>query len=276
MRSSFCALLMKLYTNDPLITRKQRIGFWFTLIGVAGMVGAIFVSQNPENVIYAWLISLGGLASALFGTYHINRWARRPVSHQSVSQSLEKLDSRHLLLNHVGVVPHLLLTPKGVIGIRVKRYEGPIHYQAESERWQGKLSLGRMYMQGMTAEGLGNPVADVNQTLDTIKAWLEANDLGDVPVASIAYFLAPNATFSGDAPPIPIAQPDTLKKSVQEQFADLPILPHDTYERLRQLMEQQAETKGLNAGTPEKRVRVKGRGSSEKSVRVKGKSRKKA
>ncbi len=268
---------MKLYTNDPLITRKQRIGFWFTLIGVAGMVGAIFVSQTPENVIIAWLISLAGLASALFGTYHINRWARRPVSHQSVAQVLEKLGSRHLLVNHLGVVPHLLLTPKGVVGIRVKRYEGPVLYHAETERWQGKVSLGRLYMQGMTAEGLGNPTADVKQNETAIKTWLDANDLSDVPVASIAYFLMPRVTFAGDPPPVPVAQPDTLKKSVQEQFADLPILPHDTYERLRLLMEEQAESKGLSASTPEKRVRVKGRGAStEKSVRVKGKSRRKA
>jgi hypothetical protein len=269
---------MKLYTNDPLVSRKQRIGFWFTLIGVACMVGAIFVSQTPENVIIAWLISLAGLTSALFGTYHINRWARRPVSHQSIGQALEKLDSRHLLMNHVGVVPHILLTPKGIIGIRVKRYEGPVQYSAETQKWQGKFSLGRLYMQGMTAENLGNPTADAQASTETIKAWLAANNLNDVPVTTIAYFVAPRVIFSGDPAPIPLAQPETLRKSVQEQFADLPLLSHDSYDRVRQLMEEQAETKNLSAATPEKRVRAKGRNSSasEKPVRVKSKSRKKA
>jgi len=269
---------MKIYTNDPLVSRKQRIGFWFTLFGVACMVGAIFVSQTPENVIIAWAISLVGLTSALFGTYHINRWARRPVAQQSIGQALEKLDSRHLLTNYVGVVPHLLLTPKGVIGLRVKRYDGPVHYSAAAQKWQGKFSLGRLYMQGMTAEGLGDPTIEAQASTEKLKAWLAANDLADVPVTSVAYFLAPRVTLSGDPAPIPVTQPDSLKKSVQEQFADLPLLPHDRYDRVRHLLEAQAEGKNLTAAAPEKRVRAKGRGSSgsEKPVRVKSKSRKKA
>lgn len=269
---------MKVYTNNPLVTRKQRIGFWFTLLGVAGMVGAIFVSQTPENVIIAWLVSLAGLVSALFGTYHINRWARRPVSHQSIGQALEKLDSRYMLTNYVGAVPHLLLTPKGVVGIRVKRYEGPIHYNATTGKWTGKLSLGRMYMQGMTAEQVGDPTAEAHTSNDALTAWLAAHTMADVPVATVLYFLAPKVAISGDPSPIPIAQPDSLKKVVQEQFADLPLLPHDRYEQVRQLLESEAEGKQLTAAAPEKRVRVKGRTASgaEKSVRVKGKTRRKA
>lgn len=243
---------MKVYTNLSLVKRRSRLGFWSTLIGVGLMVGAVFLAQDVNNALGAWLVSLAGLGVALFGTYNINRWARKPMAYVMLPELLDKLDSRYLLLNHSSIAPHLLLTPKGIIVLRGKRYEGPITYDANAQQWKGRFSLGRFYSQGLTAEGLGNPSTEAAALRNDVEGWLTENEV-TAPVAPVILFTSPLTTFAGDSLPVTVAVPDTLKKTIQEQFADLPLLPHDTYQELQSLLETRATNEGLAAAIANKK-----------------------
>lgn len=236
---------MKLYTNHRRIKQKQRVGTFATLGGGLLMVAALFLVRHESYGFLAWPLTLGGLGVAMLGTYHVNRWVRPPLAHRILSEALGRLDGRHFLFNYIGPIPHLLLTPKGIVAIHAKRYDGPARYDAATARWHGKFSIVRMYWQGLTAEGLGDPGEEVTQARRAVLHWLQLHlpDVAEqVPVEGVALFLAPSVTLDvPELPPVPLAQADSIKKVVQGLMENETSLPHTTYSRLRdQLLVQAA------------------------------------
>ena len=141
---------MKIYTNHKLLKQKQRIGTVASMIGFGIMLIALVVSwQQPDYLIVAWTGMFLGLAVAMLGTYHVNRWVRPPLAHNLLAESLDELSGRYMLFNYVDLIPHLLLTPKGLVAIKAKKYEGPVTYDPQKEEWQGKFSLWRVYTTGL-------------------------------------------------------------------------------------------------------------------------------
>ena len=240
---------MKIYTNSKLIQQKQRIGTIASMVGFTIMLISFFVSWQPDRAFIAWVGMLIGLGIAMFGTYHVNRWLRPPLAHDVLAKSLEKISGRYFLFNHIGLIPHLLLTPKGLMAIKAKKYEGPVSYDPENERWIGKFSLWRLYTTGLTAEGLGDPSEEITKLRNDVLAWLQvhAPDLADdIPVAGIALFTAPKVTLNiSDEPPIAIAQPDTIKQVVQKRFKREKPLRKNVYRQLRDLLIAEAKEVGV-------------------------------
>lgn len=240
---------MKIYTNTKLIQQKQRIGTIASMVGFGIMLISLFVSWQPERALIAWVGMFIGLGIAMFGTYHVNRWVRPPLGQHVLAESLEKLSGRYFLFNHIAQIPHLLLTPRGLIAIKAKKYEGPVRYDAEKERWIGKFSLWRLYTTGLTAEGLGDPSEDITESRNDVLAWLEthAPDLADdIPVAGIALFTAPKVTLElPEEMPVPIAQPETIKEMVQKRFKREKPLRKQVYRQLRDLLIEQAKEVGV-------------------------------
>ncbi|MBA3534314.1 MAG: NERD domain-containing protein [Ardenticatenales bacterium] len=239
---------MKAYTNIKKIEQKQKIGVMFSVAGVLIMAVALFISLQPESPLASWgfLGALGGLAVASIGTYHVNRWLRPPLPEPLLEKTLERFDSRHVLFNHFPIhpVPHLLLTPKGLIPIKVKRYEGKVVYDKEKARWHSEYSLRmlyQLYFKGLTAEWLGNPTEEAAQAVNDVKSWLQVHlpDLAAaIPVEAVVLFLSSKAELHhADEAPIPVTQPASLKKELQERFAEGNPLSKETYRRLRDALE---------------------------------------
>lgn len=242
---------MKIYTNHKRLQQKQRIGTVASMVGFGIMLIALFVSwQQPDYLMIAWTGMFVGLAVAMFGTYHVNRWVRPPLAHKVLAESLDELGRRYMLFNYVGLIPHLLLTPKGLIAIKAKKYEGPASYDSENERWLGKFSLWKLYTTGLTAEGLGDPSEEVTQLRNEVLAWLQVNvpDLvDDIPVAGIALFTAPKTELTlPEKLPVPVVQPDGLKESVKKQFKMENRLRKTTYKQLSELLIEQAKEAGAS------------------------------
>jgi hypothetical protein len=134
----------------------------------------------------------------------------------------------------------LMLTPKGLIAINVKRYEGPVGYDAQTKRWRGKFSLTRLYGRGLTAESLGDPSEELTRTRNAVLAWLQSRvpEIADeVPVEAVAFFINPKVELNVPNAPVPIAQQPSLKKVVQGFFAKEKPLSKETYSRLRSALE---------------------------------------
>lgn len=231
---------MKTYTNLKRIKQKQQIGVWASMAGLLTMALSLVVSFQAEYASFAWIMAFVGLAIAAVGTYHVNRWIRPPMPEPFMEETFRRMDGRHVLFNHFGAVPHLLLTPKGLIAIKVKRYEGPVNYDPQTNKWRGKTSLARLYGRGLTAETLGDPGEDLTKARNDVLAWLQRSvpEIADeVPVEAVAFFINPKIELNVPGTPIPIAQQPSLKKVVQGFFVKEKPLSREVYNRLRGALE---------------------------------------
>ncbi len=230
---------MKIYTNETIIDKNQKMGMRFSVAGILILVLS-FVLVWTRFAVYSWPVLIVGMVISTVGTYYANRWIRPPLAEPVMKEALERLSGRYVLFNHSSVVPHLLLSPKGLVPIKVKRYEGPVRYHAAAGKWQGQFSFRRFYGQGLTAETLGNPTEEMTALTEQVRAWLQATlpDLAErIPVEGVALFLAPKVELGVEEPPFPLARPDTLREIVQDTFARQKPLPRDVYKRLRAELE---------------------------------------
>lgn len=240
---------MKVLTNETKIRQRQRAGMLTATVGllVAAVAAALVFFSEYSSV--ALLVLLVGFALSTVGTYLTNRWVRPPLPEKVLDEQLRRLDARHLLLNHFGPVPHLLLTPKGLIAIHPKRYEGPVSYDPAAKRWRGRFSLWRAYTRGLTSEGLGDPGAELAATRSAVYRWLqqEEPELADaVPIEVVALFVAPQTELAGvKEAPVLIAQPESIRKAIQGALADERPLPRESYRRLRAALEREGEGDAL-------------------------------
>ncbi|HBY98060.1 MAG: NERD domain-containing protein [Ardenticatenaceae bacterium] len=239
---------MRIVTNQKTVKQKQRIAMW-TSIGGLGLLVVAFVlslpavtAGNPTLALVAWPVALVGLLIATVGTYHVNRWVRPPRAHEALAEALKGLDNRHILYNYLGPVPHLLLSPRGLFALAVKRYDGPARYV--DGKWVGKFSLRRLYGQGLTAEGLGNPNQEIEAQTAAVERWLRKelpDEAEKIPVASVAVFINPAVQLDAGDNPAPIATIKTVKRALQRDFfPGVKQMPRDAYNALMEELGDQA------------------------------------
>lgn len=235
---------MKVYTNDALVDRKRKIAGASSLLGFGILLVAIFLSFREQYVVYAWFGAAFGLIVSLVGTYHVNRWVRPPVAEKILEKVLKRLDRRYFLYNYIGPVAHLLLTPSGLIAIVVKRYEGDITCNDDS--WKGSFSVRRLYTRGLTAESLGNPTKDAEDSREKIRKWLRENvaEYGDdIPVDAVVLFLNKDSIElkEMDGCSVDVAFPDDLRKVLNKSvLSTLPDLSTPAYKAVRRKLNELA------------------------------------
>lgn len=227
---------LTVHTNETLIKERQQRGLRWSAVGIVAMFIALGAIWFPAYSNWAFPILFVGFTISLVGTYYINRWVRPPLPQEVLTKAFEELPSRYVLFNHFGPVPHLLLTPKGLVGIQAKRYEGPVRYDAAAGKWQSKFSFRRFYGRGLTAEGLGHPTEEAEQLEADLRAWLQANVpqvAEQVPVESVVLFVAPKTTLEVEEPPVPLSKPDSILTTIQRMQYHESNMPRKVYKQLR-------------------------------------------
>ncbi|GEM_PF-5040945 len=233
---------MKVYTNEPLVARKRKIGTVAGFVSLVMLFVAIFVSFRPNLIAYAYTLAITALLIGTVGTYHINRWVRPPVAETTLAAALKGLDRKHVLYNYYGPWPHLLLTPYGLVAIVVKRYEG--RARCHDNRWQGAFSFWRLYSRGLTAERLGQPHEEAERARQAVQAWLRDRlpDHADrIPVEAVVVFLNPQKVdleMEGCRDDI-ITFPKKLKTVLRKRLMPrMKRLPPETYRVLQEALEE--------------------------------------
>ncbi|MDQ7029421.1 MAG: nuclease-related domain-containing protein [Ardenticatenia bacterium] len=233
---------MKVYTNEPLVARRRKIGTVAGFVSLVMLFVAIFVSFRPNLIAHAYTLAITALIIGTVGTYHINRWVRPPVAETTLAAALKGFDRKHVLYNYYGPWPHLLLTPNGLVAIVVKRYEG--RARCQNNRWHGAFSFWRLYSRGLTAERLGQPHQEADRARQAVKAWLRDHvpeHADQVSVEAVVVFLNPQKLeleMEGCQDDI-ITFPKKLKTVLRKRLMPrMKRLPPETYRAVRDALER--------------------------------------
>ncbi len=226
---------MRVYTNEPLILRRARLGKIATFVGLGFLIGGLVISLTLQQSPWFWLsfacLLLGLLASSI-GTFNLSRWVREPRADQALALGLKGFDDRYRLYNYLLPAPHVLLSPVGLYVLTAMGQDGVIRY--EGGRFRRDFSLGRL-LRFMADEGLGRPFEMADEEVRALQRFLAAHGVEGVEVQSLVVFYHPRARLELSETPRPVVEPKRLKKVIRAQSGSK--LSGSQYQQLLDLFE---------------------------------------
>lgn len=228
---------MQTVTNTKLVQSRGTWGKRLAIIGFIMLFAAVFMPLRDELLVFSWPVMIIGFVISNIGMFSYNKYARPPLPHDLLDKALKGLDNRFRLYNFTTPVPHVLLTPSGVMVIVLRRMGGDI--SCHGERWQAKTSfLSKLRI--FTEDQVGNPALDLRQDASRLQALLEAklsSTEGEKPVAlgGFVYFSHPDAKLALDQPTVPVLTDRNLKDYLRRQAGDK--LPQARYDEIAAVLE---------------------------------------
>lgn len=207
---------MRIATDERKVKRYSRIARLASIFGFGLLVAGLVVSFRLAHVRQAYAITFGGFLMATVGAYLVERWVRDPVAHTTLEKSLKGLNDRYTLINYLIPAPHVLLTPRGLVVLRVKRQDGRVTYS--NGQWKQDLKWSHLF-QGMAREWLGDPTKELYRDIDRVKAWVTErfpDYANTIDVEGIVVFLNWELKLEIESPlPVPVVQFGELKRALR-------------------------------------------------------------
>ena len=245
---------MKVYRNVAEIRRKESLGRRLSLIGLVilfvGLLASFVPSWLPpgepvanpislfirDNWVYISFAALPlGFIFASFGSYFINRFARRrwpgmktvARPDELLERSLKGFDDKYSYFAWSLPANHVLVGPAGIMVLALRSDRGKVTVQGD--RWREPFSLGRIFTV-FAREGVGNPAYELEDQIQKLRKMLADdpnNGLGDalqnVPIEPIALFLNPNIQITAEKPTIAVLRADQLKDHVRRRTREVKV-----------------------------------------------------
>ncbi len=238
--------MAQIYTNEPLIETRARIGRYASLGGLAIIFGGLIASFQ-ENILIAYGALIVGFILSNVGAYFMNRWGLN--AYKKVNEAMKGLGKQYSLYNYYLPLPHVMLTPYSVVVLLVKNQDGKI--TATPKGWREGQSIMRL-LRSFSTEGIGDPPKELEAQKEQMRAFLSEN-LGEdkkIPIEGYIIFTNPAAEVkieNVDAPVIVFKdQPDALKNALRRDKRT-PTIPDDVYNRVVQLFAETAEESAAKA-----------------------------
>jgi len=233
---------MRLTTNEKFLDRQSKIARYSTFGGLAILVGSLITSFNnafPIAVAYALLMV--GFILAYIGAVLANKYIKEPRADHALEKALKGFDNKNHLYNFLLPVPHVLLTPTGLLVFKVKSHDGPI--SCNGEKWQRPFQLSRLFG-GMGQEGLGNPAAELRAEIAKLKDWLagKIDNASMVPIDGYVVFSDPRVQLTLEEPTVPVARIEDLKDTLRKGKRGAPLSP-ELYDKVHQILDEEANGK---------------------------------
>ena len=204
---------MKIIKNEKLIKRNDTIGKATSIVGLAVLVGGMFISwQKPELFNYAILSLLAGFILTQVSIYMGNRFGRSPRPDETLDASLKGLPGDFTIYHYMTPVSHLIVGPAGLWIIMPIRQNGVVTYS--KNRW--KMSGGGFmqgYMRLFGQEGIGRPDLEAEGQISSLQKELakrlESENVP--PIQSVLVFTGEQVEVNVEDTPLPAVKVKQLK-----------------------------------------------------------------
>ena len=247
---------MKLYRNVAEIRRKESLGRRLSLIGLAvlfiGLLASFVPSWFPPSedptvtvsapvrflqTYWTWISFAAlpiGFIFASFGSYFINRFARRrwpgiktiARPDEVVERSMKGFDDKYAYFAWSLPANHVLVGPSGISVMAVRSDRGKVTVQGD--RWREPFSIGRFFTV-FAREGVGNPAFELEEQIKKLRALLEKAPLpqgvsvDDVPIEPMALFLNPEMQIKLENPSVAVLRADQLKDHLRRRTREVKV-----------------------------------------------------
>lgn len=209
---------MQVVTNEALIKKRSQFTQRGSLLGMGLLVVSLFLSTR--NPLLSWLFLIVGFVVAMTAVRVGNRFVRPPRPDTLLDKVLKKsLDKRYGLYHYLYPAEHLLLTPGGLIAIRMQGQRGRI--SVRGDRWQQHPVWQRLRVL-LGEVGLGNPAQRMRHELaQTAKAVRNlVGEDGDVPLDGIIVFYSGKASLDVQDSGFPVVLCEDLKAAIRSMVKE--------------------------------------------------------
>jgi len=241
---------MKIFRNLNEITKKEQMGRRLSLIGLSILFVGMFASfvpnlYPPEETaphalgqflqLYWPMISLAalpiGFACASFGSYFIQRFARRRWPNgkyiarpdEMLERSMKGFDDKYTFYAYNLPANYVLVGPCGVLVFVPRSENGTVNVQGD--RFREPFSLMRIFTV-FAREGVRNltyELQDQRRKMEELLTDVELTDgevtqnFNDVPVESAAIFLNSDMKLGLQNPTVSVLRANQVKEFVRNQ-----------------------------------------------------------
>ena len=230
---------MKIVIDQKKVNRYRKIGQYTSLAALAVLLGGFVIAisqiittfqtgpdvpQLDESMLtYSYLAMFIGLVLTQISLYFGNRWGKRELVDQTITNNLKGLDDRYTLYHYTAPVPHLLVGPSGILVITPMYQAGKITYERNRFRQSGVRFFSRLFGQ----EGIGRPDLEAQGYLQDLDRFIQKNLPEGKPLEPFAaiVFTNPKVNLQIEGAPYPTIPVDKLKdfvrRKAKEQMASM-------------------------------------------------------
>lgn len=180
---------MKTVLNAALAARRRRQATLLSVVGIAVLLLGLYFNfqPGPQRVLYAYFALLIGSVLSWVGVSMADQWVRPPRANDALAEVMKGASAAYALYHWVLPAEHVLLTPAGLILIRVFNIEGAV--TVRGAKWRdARPFLRKLFSLGR--QPVRNPERLLAEQAAALKSALVARDasLADVPMQPLGLF----------------------------------------------------------------------------------------
>ena len=274
---------MFIVTNKAEVDRRvkrNRLLFWLGVGCLVGSMASLLIGANPSLAslvfIFGYPLLAAGVILSKRGSFNNRAFGVGGYKLKSeevlIDDALKGVPPRYHLYNYVEIngviVPHLLITPIGIMIIMVKQQAGKI--KAGHDNYRRKNSF--ITSIGSFGEpGLGNPSRDMATLVKKVRGWFEEKGY-DLPTDGVIVFPY-SEIIGGEEMSFPVCHMNDLRQAIRGWGTEL-LMSADEQREIERLVvknlpaTQAKEAEELLDMAPAKRAALAAAAEREKAEQI--------
>ncbi len=228
---------MRVSINEPLVAKRATGARRAVSLGIVMMMIAFGLSFNPDFLIPAYVLMVGGVVLLNSAGRAVGKWLAKPRADQMLAKALKSVNHQHRLYSYLLPADHVILSPTGLFVLRAKTHGGKI--SCHGDKWRSPFNW-RQLWRALSQEPLANPTKQVQKDVEEMRSFLAARlpDI-DVPLQPVVVFVDPYAELDVADCTVPALHLRDLKAYLRD--AELgAAMPAGTLEALTNVLDERS------------------------------------